>query len=163
MATVPHPNAQLIETFYQAFQHRDPDGMIACYAADVWFSDPVFRDLRGPRAGAMWRMLAERATSLELTFCDITADDRTGRAHWEARYVFSATGRKVHNIIEARFELTDGKIVRHADTFDLWRWSGMALGPRGKLLGWAPPIQNAIHKTALRGLEAFEAKQRASA
>jgi hypothetical protein len=137
--------------------------MIACYADDVWFSDPVFRDLRGPRAGAMWRMLAERATSLELTFCDVAADDRTGRAHWEARYLFSATGRKVHNIIEARFELKDGKIVRHADTFDLWRWSSMALGPKGKLLGWAPPIQNAIHKTALRGLEAFEAKQRASA
>jgi len=27
--------------------------MIACYADDIWFSDPVFRDLRGPRAGAM--------------------------------------------------------------------------------------------------------------
>ena len=31
------------------------------------------RDLRGPRAGAMWRMLAERATSLEVTFSDIVA------------------------------------------------------------------------------------------
>jgi ketosteroid isomerase-like protein len=162
MATAPHPNAQLIETFYKAFQNRDPDGMIACYAADVWFSDPVFRDLRGPRAGAMWRMLAERASSLEVTFSDIRADDTTGSAHWEARYLFSATGRKVHNVIDARFELQGGKIVRHADTFDLWRWSGMALGPKGKLLGWAPPIKNAIHKTAIRGLEAFEAKQRAT-
>jgi ketosteroid isomerase-like protein len=162
MATVTHPNAQLIESFYAAFKRRDPDAMIACYAADVWFSDPVFRDLRGPRAGAMWRMLAERASSLELTFGGITADDHAGRAHWEARYEFSATGRKVHNIIEARFELRDGKIVRHADTFDLWRWAGMALGAKGKLLGWAPPVQNAIHKTALKGLEAFEAK-RASA
>jgi hypothetical protein len=87
----------------------------------------------------------------------------TGSAHWEARYLFSATGRKVHNIIDARFELRDGKIVRHADSFDLWRWSGMALGAKGKLLGWAPPIKNAIHRTAIRGLEAFEAKQRATA
>jgi ketosteroid isomerase-like protein len=163
MATVLHPNAQLIERFYAAFQRRDPDGMIACYAPDVWFSDPVFRDLRGPRAGAMWRMLAERATSLELTFGDIAADDTTGRAHWEARYVFSATGRHVHNVIDARFELQGGKIVRHADSFDLWRWAGMALGAKGKLLGWAPPIQNAIHRTALKGLEAFEAKPRATA
>jgi ketosteroid isomerase-like protein len=162
MATATHPNAQLIETFYTAFKNRDPDKMIACYAADVWFSDPVFRDLRGPRAGAMWRMLAERAASLEVTFSAIQADDATGSAHWEARYLFSATGRKVHNIIDARFELRDGKITRHADTFDLWRWSGMALGAKGKLLGWAPPIQNAIHKTAIRGLEAFEAKQRAA-
>jgi ketosteroid isomerase-like protein len=163
MVSATHPNAQLIESFYTAFKNRDPEKMIACYAPDVWFSDPVFRDLRGPRAGAMWRMLAERASSLEVTFSDVLADDTTGSAHWEARYLFSATGRKVHNIIDARFELRDGKITRHADTFDLWRWSGMALGPKGKLLGWAPPIKNAIHKTAIRGLEAFEAKQRASA
>jgi hypothetical protein len=107
----------------------------------------------------MWRMLAERATSLELTFSGITADDTTGRAHWEARYVFSATGRKVHNVIDARFEFHAGKITRHADTFDLWKWAGMALGAKGKLLGWAPPFQNAIHKTAVRGLDAFEAKR----
>jgi ketosteroid isomerase-like protein len=158
-----HDNARLLEAFYTAFSKRDPEGMIACYAADVWFSDPVFRDLRGPRAGAMWRMLAERATSLEVTFSDIWADDHTGRAHWEARYLFSATGRPVHNVIDARFEFRDGKITRHADSFDLWRWAGMALGAKGKLLGWAPPIQNAIHKTAMANLEAFEAKQRASA
>ena len=163
MAASTHPHAQLIETFYTSFKNRDPAGMIACYAAEIWFSDPVFRDLRGPRAGAMWRMLAERATSLEVTFRDIRADDHTGSAHWEARYLFSATGRSVHNVIDARFEFRDGKIVRHADTFDLWRWAGMALGAKGKLLGWAPPIQNAIHKTAMRGLEAFEARQRATA
>jgi len=108
-------------------------------------------------------MLAKRAASLEVTFSGIVADDRTGRAHWEASYLFSATGRQVRNVIDARFELRDGKIIRHADTFDLWRWAGMALGPKGKLLGWAPPIQNAIHKNAMRGLEAFEAKQRARA
>jgi len=158
MTAASHSNAQLIETFYKAFQRRDAEAMVACYAADVWFSDPVFHDLRGPRAGAMWRMLAARATSLEVTFSDVSADDSTGRAHWEARYLFSATGRQVHNVIDARFELRDGKITRHADSFDLWRWAGMALGAKGKLLGWAPPIKNAIHKTAMRGLVAFEAK-----
>lgn len=160
MTAAAHPNAQLIETFYTAFQRRDAEAMVACYAPDVWFSDPVFHDLRGPRAGAMWRMLAARASSLEVTFRDVRADDKTGSAHWEARYLFSATGRQVHNVIDARFEFRDGKITRHADTFDLWRWSGMALGAKGKLLGWAPPIKNAIHKTAMRGLEAFEAKPR---
>jgi ketosteroid isomerase-like protein len=161
MTAAAHPNAELIETFYAAFQRRDAEAMVACYAPDVWFSDPVFHDLRGPRAGAMWRMLTARASSLEVTFRDVRADDHVGSAHWEARYVFSATGRSVHNVIDARFELRDGKITRHADTFDLWRWAGMALGAKGKLLGWAPPIKNAIHKTAMRGLEAFEAKQQA--
>ena len=156
-----HPHAQLIEQLYLAFQRRDPAGMVACYAPDIWFSDPVFRDLRGPRVAAMWHMLALRAASLELSFRDVRADATTGSAHWEARYLFSATGRAVHNVIEARFEFADGKIVRHADRFDLWRWAGMALGLKGKLLGWAPPVQNAIHRTAIGGLEAFEAKQRA--
>jgi ketosteroid isomerase-like protein len=163
MTTAPHPHAQLIEQLYLAFQRRDPAGMVACYADDIWFSDPVFHDLRGPRVSAMWHMLAARASSLEISFRDIQADATTGRAHWEARYLFSATGRQVHNVIEARFELRDGKIVRHADSFDLWRWAGMALGLKGKLLGWAPPVQRAIHQTAIRGLDAFEASQRAQA
>jgi len=151
-----HPHARLIEKFYTLFQNRDADGMIACYHSEVLFSDPVFRDLEGPRAGAMWRMLCQRARDLQLEFRDIVADDTTGRAHWEAHYVFSATGRKVHNVIDARFEFRDGKIVRHADTFDLWRWSGMALGAKGKLLGWLPAVQRAIHDKAIAGLDAFE-------
>jgi hypothetical protein len=81
---------------------------------------------------------------------------RTGRAHWDARYDFSATGRKVWNRIDARFEFADGKIIRHTDTFDLWKWAGMALGLKGKLLGWLPPVQHVIGKTAMKGLDAFE-------
>jgi limonene-1,2-epoxide hydrolase len=152
-------NTQLIETFYAAFQNRDAETMVSCYHPDIWFSDPVFVELRGPRAGAMWRMLCERATTLTIEFSGVSADETRGRAHWEARYDFTATGRKVHNIIDAKFELADGKIIRHADTFDLWRWTGMALGPKGKLLGWLPPLQNAIRRTAMKGLAAFEARQ----
>ncbi|MBX3162706.1 MAG: nuclear transport factor 2 family protein [Deltaproteobacteria bacterium] len=152
-----HPNARTIETFYEAFGRRDAAGMIACYHADVWFSDPAFGDLRGPRAGAMWKMLCERATSLEIVASGISADDAVGRAHWEAKYEFSATGRNVHNKIDAAFEFRDGKIIRHADTFDLWRWAGMALGPKGKLLGWLPPVKAAIRKQARKGLAQYEA------
>ena len=158
-----HPNASLIETFYTSFQKRDAEGMAACYHPEVRFSDPVFGELVGPRAGAMWRMLAGRAKTLEIEFRDVAADDRTGSAHWEARYLFSATGRQVHNKIDAKFELKDGKIFRHTDTFDLWRWAGMALGMKGKLLGWLPPIQQAIRAKALRGLEEFERGQAAPA
>ena len=155
-----HPNAQLIDTFYAAFAKRDAETMAACYHPDIWFSDPVFLDLRGPRAGNMWRMLCQRATTLAIEYSGISADDTTGKAHWEARYDFTATGRKVHNIIDARFEFKDGKIVRHADTFDLWRWAGMALGPKGTFLGWLPPVQGAIRKQAIKGLDVFEAKAR---
>jgi ketosteroid isomerase-like protein len=158
-----HPNARLIESFYTSFQKRDAEGMVACYHPDVRFSDPVFHELQGQRACAMWRMLCGRAKDLQIEFRDVQADDRTGSAHWEARYTFAATGRKVHNVIDAKLEFRDGKIVRHADTFDLWRWAGMALGAKGKLLGWLPPIQRAIHDKAIRGLDEFERTRAAAA
>src|SRR4051812_34937346 len=107
-----HPHEQLIERFYTCFQKRDADGMVACYHPEISFSDPVFPDLRGESVGAMWRMLGARAKSLELTFRDVKADDERGSAHWEAIYPFSATGRRVHNVIEASFRFRDGKIVR---------------------------------------------------
>lgn len=151
-----HPHAELIEKFYTAFQRHDAETMASCYHADIEFSDPVFRRLRGPRVGAMWRMLFERGKTLTLEYSGVWADDRTGRAHWDARYDFSATGRKVWNRIDARFEFADGKIIRHTDTFDLWKWAGMALGLKGKLLGWLPPVQHVIGKTAMKGLDAFE-------
>ena len=154
-----HPHAELIQTFYQAFQKRDAAGMAACYAPDVRFSDPVFQDLRGFRAGAMWQMLCERGKDLELEWSGIEANDQVGRAAWQAWYTFSGTGRSVHNQITARFEFADGKIRSHQDNFSLWKWSGQALGLKGQLLGWAPPVQSAIRKQAIKGLDDFIAKR----
>lgn len=147
-----------IESFYKAFATRDADGMVACYHPEVVFSDPVFRELEAPRARAMWRMLCERGKDLRVEASAIEADGDTGRAHWEAWYTFSASGRKVHNVIEARFRLKDGLIVRHDDSFDFYRWTRMALGPMGLLLGWAPPVQGTIRKKAAAGLADFMAK-----
>jgi ketosteroid isomerase-like protein len=153
-----HDHARLIDSFYAAFAKRDAEAMCACYHDDVEFSDPVFGPLSGERAKAMWKMLCARAKDLEITYRDVTADDERGSAHWEARYPFSATGRHVHNVIEASFRFKDGKIVRHDDTFDLWRWSGMALGPIGKVFGWLPPLQRSIQKKALAGLDLYQSR-----
>lgn len=67
-------------------------------------------------SGDMWRMLCTRAQDLEVEWKDVDADDNDGRAHWEARYTFTLTGRRAHNIIEARFHFTDGKIRAHCAT-----------------------------------------------
>lgn len=154
-----HPNAKTIQDFYAAFARGDAEGMIACYDRDVTFSDPVFQSLKGEEAFAMWRMLTGRAKDLTLEVSGIDADDKTGKAHWDATYTFSQTGNKVLNRIDARFTFRDGKIITHQDTFDLWRWAGMALGLKGKLLGWAPPVQAAIRKNADAGLRAFMNKK----
>ena len=148
-----HPHADLLERFYTAFAKRDAATMAACYADDATFSDPVFPDLDATHVRGMWRMLCERGADLQLEHSGIEADDTTGKAHWEARYTFSATGRKVHNIIDASFTFRDGKITSHKDAFDFWRWSRQALGFSGVLLGWTPLVQNKIRRVAGQQLE----------
>src|SRR5687767_3053703 len=97
------PNEALIERFYSAFGNRDGAAMEACYAPDVHFYDPVFTDLRGREAGAMWRMLTGRADDLEIELREHEADEERGSAHWIARYTYSQTGRHVTNDIQAKF------------------------------------------------------------
>ena len=147
--------AEVIRRFYDAFQRRDHAAMAACYAPDATFSDPVFPALRGPAVGAMWRMLCERGTDLRIEASGIEGGSTHGHARWEAWYTFSATGRPVHNIIRASFTFRDGRIQSHVDSFDLYRWARQALGLKGLLLGWAPPVQGAIRAQGARALEAF--------
>ena len=139
-----HPNAELIERFYQAFQRLDGEAMAACYAPQATFHDPAFGELRGREVGDMWRLLTSRARDFRLDYANV-------------RYLFTQTGRRVENRIEARFRFADGLIVEHRDQFDLWRWSRQALGAKGLLLGWAPPVQRAIRGQARKGLAAYQA------
>ena len=157
MGDAARANAALIERFYSAFARRDPGAMLACYGPDIAFRDPVFGALKGREVHAMWRMLAARATDLAVEFASVAATERTGSAHWEARYTYSATGRLVHNRIDATFEFQDGLIARHVDRFSLWRWAAMALGAKGALLGWLPPVRAAIRARAAKGLAAYMA------
>jgi ketosteroid isomerase-like protein len=153
--TTMHPNEELIETFYTSFQRLDAEAMVGCYHPDIRFSDPAFGDLSKEEVAAMWRMLCSQAKNFELTFAGIEANDQTGKAYWEARYEFSATGRRVHNKIEAEFAFQDGKIIKHKDTFNFWKWSSMALGPAGLLLGWTPLLQKKVQKQARERLATF--------
>lgn len=154
-----HPNEALLRRFYEAFARRDAAAMGACYADDVRFSDPVFPELRGERARAMWSMLCERGKDLVIEASGFEADEREGRAHWEARYTFGATGRAVHNVIDATFRFERGLVVAHDDRFDFHRWARQALGPTGLLLGWTPLLRNQVRKQAAAGLDAFVARR----
>jgi len=160
MAAVPaHPNAALIERFYAALGRRDAAAMIACYAPDATFSDPAFPALDAAGVAAMWQMLCARGKDLAVVASAIDADARDGRAHWVATYTYSATGRRVENRIDATFAFRDGLIVRHEDRFDLWRWLRQALGAKGVLLGWLPPVQRAVQAQAAKSLADWRARQ----
>src|SRR5690349_14325079 len=132
-------NKSLITEFYTAFAAQDYKRMAACYHDEVEFNDPAFGTLKGDQARAMWKMLIERSEGkLKVVFSDVTSSS----AHWEAFYVFTRTGRNVHNKIDARFEFKDGKIIRHHDHFNLWPWSRQALGFSGLLLGYTSFFRN---------------------
>src|SRR4051794_13961021 len=152
-----HPNDELIQRFYAAFDGKDGDAMAACYAPDARFNDPVFGDLTGEQAGAMWRMLTGRAKDLSVELADHSADGDGGSAHWLAHYTFAQTSRKVVNDIQATFRFRDGLIVEHVDRFSFWAWSRQALGPIGAALGWNPVLRASVSRKARAGLDEFMA------
>ncbi len=155
-----HPNAELITRFYSAFAAGDHETMAASYADAASFGDPVFPHLEVEQVRAMWRMFCTSGNHLDVTFSDVVADDDAGSAHWAADYEFPKTGRPVHNVISASLAFRDGKIVTHRDHFDLYRWTRMALGPAGMLLGWTPIVQNQVRKQAAAQLGRFQAGER---
>ena len=159
-----HPNAQTLTRFYTAFAALDADAMGSCYSLDATFDDPAF-SLKGQHEIAgMWHMLCNAARGngkqdWRLDFSNLQADDTTGHVHWEAHYAFSATRRRVHNIIEADFTFTpEGLIASHRDQFDFWRWSRQALGMGGWVLGWAPFFNQQVRKQTRAALDRYLAK-----
>jgi hypothetical protein len=148
----------MINKFYTCFQSRDWKGMGELYHPEVIFYDPVFGNLEGEQVRAMWAMLLKGATELEMQFGGVIANEGYGSCWWEARYVFSATGRKVVNRGKARFRFEDGKIAEHFDDFSFYRWSSQALGWRGRLFGWTTMLQHSVRARALRSLDRFMKK-----
>ena len=153
-----------IERLYSAFAALDADAMAACYAADARFDDEAF-SLRGrAQIGSMWAMLCDavKANGREVWRLDLSQITERS-AHWEPTYRFSATGRIVHNVIDAEFEF-DGalRISYHRDRFDFWRWSQQALGAPGLLLGWTPMLRAKVRAQAAKSLERFAASRHAA-
>lgn len=146
---------QLITKFYQAFANLDSETMVSCYHDDIIFTDPAFGTLHGKRAGAMWTMLCKSATDLTVKYSKIEATDHEGKAHWDATYNFSKTGRRVINSIDSTFEFRDGKIVRHTDDFNLHTWAKQALGFKGLLIGGTSFFKNKLHQQTNRLLDKF--------
>jgi hypothetical protein len=61
----------------------------------------------------------------------------------------------VVNYITANFIFENGKIVKHADSFNFYNWSKQAFGITGLLLGWTPFLKNKVGKTAMKSLDDY--------
>lgn len=153
-------NKALIKHFYESFARHDVEAMVSCYHENVEFSDPAFPSLKGEDARNMWRMLISRGkATLKISFENVEADEQKGSADWTAEYEFSQTGRNVINKIHAEFEFLDGKIIKHIDDFDFWKWSSQAIGLPGSLLGWSSFLKDKVRQKAAAGLAEFIANR----
>jgi len=152
-------NEQTIIKLYEALQKKDFKTMGECYHDKATFKDPAFDLKTGNEVRAMWEMLCKQSKELRIDYSKVTASGNVGSAHWEAKYLFSKTGRRVHNKIDAVFAFKDGLIVRHIDRFSFWRWSAQALGPVGQVAGWFPPLKWKVRAQAKEGLAQFMARE----
>ena len=148
-------NSSIAAAFYAAFARHDAAAMGACYADDATFSDPVFARLDVREVRAMWTMLLGRAAGMTVTHQILEETEKGARVAWTARYNFSQTGRPVVNEVVATRDYAGGRIVRHRDDFDFWRWSRQALGLKGLLFGRTPFLQHKVQAYGRKGLDAF--------
>jgi len=148
----------VIEKFYKAFNELDAESMAEYYHKNIVFKDPAFGVLKGERAKNMWRMLCEsqKDKNFKIKVSNITCNEKTGSAHWEAFYKFSKTGRKVHNKIDAEFIIKDGKIIKHTDYFNLQNWAKQAFGFKGYLMGGTSFFKRKLHHQTNGLLDKFE-------
>ncbi len=128
-----------------------------CYAEEATFSDAVFKNLNGNQVRAMWQMLIVKGKDLIVEFAAISATEHIAKAHWDASYTFSATGKKVINRIDASFEIENGKIIKHTDNFSFYAWAKQALGLTGIFLGWTSFLNKKVSAQAMKNLESFMA------
>lgn len=149
-------NEQLIHRFYESFQKRDYKGMQECYHEEAVFNDEAFSNLNSKEVKAMWEMFCSNpANEMEVAYSNIVAKGDTVSANWNARYLFTLTGRRVHNHIEASFTFKDSKILTHTDRFNFPKWAQMVFGLKGLLIAYVSPVRNTFKKKVRATLDKF--------
>lgn len=136
------------ERFYDAFVNRRFDEMESLYDKDVTFKDDVFRYSDRKGTMGMWRKLLKDPGSVKASYRFERVEGDVAIGRWQADY--KILGRKVHNDIESRLTIKDGKIVAHKDDFDFAKWAGQAfpIGPLAKLPGVQPLLSGLIRMFA---------------
>lgn len=152
--------SSIIDDFYKAFDQLDAETMVSFYHKNVVFEDPAFGILKGEQVKNMWRMLcsSQKKNQFRVIVSNITINNSIGSAHWESHYIFSKTGKKVHNKIDAMFEFKDGKIIKHKDHFNLYNWAKQALGFKGYLIGGTSFFKRKLNVQTKYLLRKFENK-----
>ena len=138
----------VVRDFEKAFNRRDVDALVACFAPDGTYVDTFF----GPHAGhaalrAMFERMFREGREYAWTFETVVEDGRGAAAEWSFAYVVTdavprSAGRRVRFRGMSVFELAGGRIAAYREYFD----EGQALQ-----LGFAP---ESLAKVLRRKLEA---------
>ena len=124
---------------------------------DAHFNDPVFGDLTGEEAGAMWRMLTGRATTSASSCASTRPTSRP------APRTGSRATRSPRPACRRQRRAGRVPIRRRADhrahrPLQLLALVAPGAGPSGTALGWTPLLRRKVGANARAGLDAFMAR-----
>ena len=130
--------------FYDAFSVANIDVLKQLYDKKLIFNDNIFVNLDYNETISMWSSLLVGNKNMSIKYEIKKYSEKYVEVEWIADYLFTSTNRNVKNIILAKMEIDQGKIINHTDNFDFYKWSQMAFGITGVLIGWTSFFKNKV-------------------
>lgn len=138
--------------FYDAFSVANIDVLKQLYDKKLIFNDNIFVNLDYNETISMWSSLLVGNKNMSIKYEIKKYSEKYVEVEWIADYLFTSTNRNVKNIILAKMEIDQGKIINHTDNFDFYKWSQMAFGITGVLIGWTSFFKNKVRTEAYNKL-----------
>ena len=138
--------------FYDAFSAANIDVLKQLYDKKLIFNDNIFVNLDYNETISMWSSLLVGNKNMSIKYEIKKYSEKYVEVEWIADYLFTSTNRNVKNIILAKMEIDQGKIINHTDNFDFYKWSQMAFGITGALIGWTSFFKNKVRTEAYNKL-----------
>lgn len=114
----------VVRRFADAFNHRDVEGLLACFTPDAGYTDNFYGLHRGSAAlRAMFERMFHEGKDYRWTMELVVEGDRHAAAEWSFAYAVSdavprSAGRQVRFKGTSVFELADGRIAAYREYFD---------------------------------------------
>ena len=138
--------------FYDAFSAANIEVLKQLYDKKLIFNDNIFVNLDYNETISMWSSLLVGNKNMSIKYEIKKYSEKYVEVEWIADYLFTSTNRNVKNIILAKMEIDQGKIINHTDNFDFYKWSQMAFGITGVLIGWTSFFKNKVRTEAYNKL-----------
>jgi hypothetical protein len=152
-----HPNVVLLERFYTGIQNSDIAAIRTCYAPNVVLLRPgLWRATRRQDGSDVGHVIQPRRAPADHLQRPIRRRlHRLGTLGSPLRVRQDrAPGPQPDHL---RISLRRARVAEHRDSFRVYRWAAMAIGPVGRLAGWTPLLRSALHKETVRLLDRFQA------